>query len=203
MNYGELKTYLTTLINRKDVPNALAGQFINQAINRLTKTVRPPFLQTVLTYAPSASTLSVAIPTDFIELINLYTDQVELEQVDMGGYLRRKLTGDAGTPTCFVKIAGEFLLFPALDTDTDLNLHYYRATAALVANTDENGWTTAATDAVVYGAAELAADFYEDDRVERFASKYNTCLVELQNQIYEDQFSGPMAVQSAYQYGNY
>jgi hypothetical protein len=157
----------------------------------------------VLTYAPSASTLSVAIPTDFIELINLYTDQVELEQVDMGGYLRRKLTGDAGTPTCFVKIAGEFLLFPALDTDTDLNLHYYRATAALVANTDENGWTTAATDAVVYGAAELAADFYEDDRVERFASKYNTCLVELQNQIYEDQFSGPMAVQSAYQYGNY
>lgn len=200
MNFGELKTYLTTLINRKDVPNALAGQFINQSIDRLTKVLRPPFLQTVSAYSFNTATEVLSIPPNFIELMNLVSTETELAQVDMSTLVRKRAAGGAGKPEVFCKIAGDFYLYPPLEANTVLTLHYYRATNALVADTDENGWTTAALDAVIYGAAELAADFYEDDRGPRFAAKYNTSLIELQAQAYEDQFSGPMSIAPAYNY---
>ena len=200
MNFGELKTYLTNLINRKDVPKDLAGQFINQSINRLAKVVRPPFLQKALTYNFPTGTDALAIPTDFIELMNLYNAETELEQVDMGHLVKLRVVGGSGAPRYFTKIAGQFLLYPPLEANTPIILNYYRATDNLVADADENGWTITAVDAVVYGAAELAADYYEDDRVDRFSTKYATALVELQNQVYEDQWSGPLAVQAAYGY---
>ena len=193
MNFGELKTYLTTLINRKDVPNALAGQFINQSIDRLTRNLRTPFMERVAVYLSTSDQATVAIPSDFLEAINAYTDTGTLTQVAMGRFLQTT-AGGPGTPTSYCKVAADLKLKPSLAANTNLSLHYYGWDTPLVTDTDTNNWSTSCVDAVVYGAAELAADFYEDDRLTRFAQKYIACVMEIKEQAEADAFAGPMAI---------
>src|SRR3546814_19897982 len=80
--------------------------------------------------------------------------------------LRRflKTSREGTTPLVFVKIRGQYKLRPEPAADTIVSLHYYGSEDTMVSDEDENSWAKAAEDAVLYGAAELAADFYEDER---------------------------------------
>lgn len=197
MNYGELKTYLRSLINRTDITDALAGQFIKQAIDRIQRVCRPPFMERIQSYTADG-TDTLVLPSDFIELANLYTSNGELEQIDM-----REFVGSStwvGEPSQFVRVGANLRLKPTPEAGSGITLHYYGAEPELVNSTDENGWSTSAVDAIVYAAAELAGDFYEDDRTQRFAQKYATALAELQEQIMTDALSGPLTIRPAYSF---
>src|SRR3546814_6981107 len=82
MNFGELKDELVALINRKDLTTVRAGRFLNRAVDRLERNVRLPFMERLVEYTITDSP-DIDLPTDFIELANLFVDDVELEQVDM------------------------------------------------------------------------------------------------------------------------
>src|SRR3546814_6352914 len=64
----------------------------------------------------------------------------------------------------------------------------------MVSDEDENSWAKAAEYAVLYGAAELAADLYEDERLARFEQQSADCAAELTAQGIADAFAGPMSV---------
>ena len=200
MNYGELKSYLRTLINRTDITDTLAGQFIKQSIDRLQRVARPQFLERTKQYTADG-TGTLVVPADYLELANLYTSVCELEQVDMRDYLRTDAV--PGNPSVFVRVGGNLMLRPVPETGSVITLHYYGTEPELLNSTDENGWSASCVDAVVYGAAELAGDFYEDERTARFAQKYGTALTELQEQIISDTFAGPMSIKPAYDYQDY
>ncbi|API58453.1 hypothetical protein BSL82_03350 [Tardibacter chloracetimidivorans] len=197
MNYGELKSYLQSLINRTDITDTLAGQFIKQSIDRLQRVSRPQFMERTQQYTADG-TNTLVLPSDYVELANLYTSQGELEQIDMREFVNT--TEYVGTPRYFVRVGANIKLKPTPEEGTEITLHYYGTEPDLLNSTDENGWSVSAVDAVVYGAAELAGDFYEDDRTQRFAQKYATALAELQEQIINDSFSGPLSIRPAYSF---
>src|SRR3546814_4364114 len=105
MNFGELKDELVALINRKDLTTVRAGRFLNRAVDRLERNVRLPFMERLVEYTITDSP-DIDLPTDFIELANLFVDDVELEQVDMRRFLKTSREGT--TPLVFVKIRGHY-----------------------------------------------------------------------------------------------
>src|SRR3546814_7031877 len=84
----------------------------------------------------------IDLPTDFIELANLFVDDVELEQVDMRRFLKTSREGT--TPLVFVKIRGQYKLRPEPAADTIVSLHYYGSEDKMVSDEDENSWAKAA-----------------------------------------------------------
>lgn len=198
MNYGEVKTYVRSLINRTDLTDALAVQFIQQSQDRLERLARPSFLQRFVNFSLDGTSGDFRVPVDFIELIDLYTDHGELNRVDVPSYLRTY--AGAGCPRVFLQTGHDIRMRPVPDADTTLYLHYYGVEPELTVDVDENYWTRAAVDALAYGAVALAADFYEDERLAGFEQKFQLSLQELQDQQLAEDFSGRLSIAPAYRF---
>src|SRR3546814_17692335 len=105
-----------------------------------------------------------------------------------------KTSREGTTPLVFVKIRGQYKLRPEPAADTIVSLHYYGSEDKMVSDEAENSWAKAAEDAVLYGAAELAADFYEAERLARFEPHSAACPAELTPQGIADAFARPISV---------
>src|SRR3546814_6849339 len=108
-----------------------------------------------------------------------------------------KTSREGTTPLVFVKIRGQYKLRPEPAADTIVSLHYYGSEDKMVSDEDENSWAKAAEDAVLYGAAELAADFYEDERLARFEQKSADCAAELRSEEHTSELQSLMRISYA------
>jgi len=209
MNYGELKAALRAEVNRKDITDALAAGFITRAQDRLERwpqvdplkmAPRPSFMQKFLSFSidPESVTPGVfTVPTDFIELINLYSGTVELERVDMSKLIRTS-EENVGTSRYFVQTGSQIRMRPYPLADTVFYLHYYGCEAPLVEDEDINAWSVTGVDALLYGAAENACRHYEDERLDSYKVDFLRALGDMQDQSLSEDFSGPMTIQPAY-----
>lgn len=171
--FGIIKAGLRGIINRKDLTDALAGDFINRAIIEVERVCRIGALEQLLQTAKWDGTEnSLAIPQGYLETIDLFTDEGTLLLVSKDQYFSQPATGK---PSVYIKAGASFLLRPAPAAGTPVYLHYYGGTLPLQADTDENLWTRSGFNAVLYGAASLAADYFqmEDPYVQRFQDKAN------------------------------
>ena len=204
MSFGKLKRRLQALINRKDVTDQIAGDFITDAVADLERQVRIGPMETILEQSawPEGRNAMV-IPNNFIESINLFTDSSELVQVDLGEFLAMPDVG--GTPTVFAKIAGRFLLRPTPQDGLKVYLHYYRQLTGLASDEDKNVWTDACFNAVLYTAAGLAADFYqmEDSVAARFAGRASGYVQAIASQDLDEKWSGRLAISPPQDLGDY
>jgi hypothetical protein len=198
LNYGQLKTYLKDLINRSDITDALVVQFITQSKVRIERRLRLSTMSHVVSFTLDGTTGSWKLPPDFLELIELYSDQGELERVDTTTYLRTLAT--QGIPRVFTQTGADMRMRPIPSAETTMYLSYYRSLPDLVLDEDQNLWSSAAVDCLTYGAAEVAGDYYEDERLQRYAAKFEATLAELEDQQFREDFSGPMRIQPAYFY---
>jgi hypothetical protein len=198
MNYGELKTYVRSLINRTDLTDALAIQFIQQAQDRLERLARPSFLQRFVSFTLDGSGGDFRVPADYLELIDLYSDCGKLNRVDVAQWL--KVPTQLGNPTVFIQTAHDIRMRPIPDATTTIYLNYYGVEPELVVDADDNYWTRAAVDAFAYGATALAADFFEDERLTGFEAKFQSALQEIQDQQLTEDFSGSLSIAPAYCY---
>lgn len=198
MTYAELKTYLRGLINRSDLTDELSAQFIRQAQVRLERLLRTSFMQRYVSFNPPRADGVFRVPVDYLELIDLFHEKGELERVDMGRWLRQPTQGSA--PTMFVQTQHDIRMRPYPATTDTMFLRYYGSEPNLSADTDTNQWTLAAVDALIYGAAELAGDYFEDERLQRYAARFDNAVNELRDQQLQEDFSGPMSIQPAYDY---
>jgi hypothetical protein len=196
MNYGETKAYLTQLINRKDVSDALASQFLEQSQTRIERRIRCTGMEQFVEF--TLDTDRFIVPTDLLETIDLYSGSKELQRVDMAQYL--KVMEGIGEPSVFLQTGHSILLRPQPGSGVPMFLRYYSAMPKLQVNSDDNLWSITAVDALVYGAASLAGDFYEDERLQRFEQKFETAISELQDQALREDFAGPMQIAPAYNY---
>lgn len=198
MNYGEVKTYVRSLINRTDLTDTLAVQFIQQSQDRLERLTRPAFLQRFVEFTLDGTGGDFRVPSDFIELIDLYTDHGELSRVDVSQWL--KVPNTSGCPRVFIQTGHDIRMRPYPDAETTVYLRYYGVEPELVVDADDNYWTRAAVDAFVYGAVALAADYYEDERLQGFEAKFQSALQEIRDQQLAEDFSGRMSIAPAYCY---
>jgi hypothetical protein len=198
VNYAAIKDQLRGLINRSDMTDELAATFIKLSQIRLERLLRTSFMQRFVTFECDRADGVFRVPIDYLELIELFTDNGEMERVDMSRYIR--IGAISGIPTVFVQTGHDLRMRPyPLTTDT-LYFRYYGCEAQLHADEDTNQWSLCAADALIYGAAEYAADHYEDERLSRFADRFATAVAELRDQQQQEDFSGPMSIAPAYTY---
>lgn len=198
MNYGDVKTYVRSLINRTDLTDALAAQFIQQSQDRLERLARPSFLQRFVTFTLDGTSGDFRVPEDLLELAELYTDHGQVNRVDLRTWLRAY--DGQGCPKVFLQTGHNIRMRPYPDSATTIYLLYYGTEPDLVADTDENYWSRAALDGLVYGAVALAADYYEDERLGSFEEKFQSALQELADQQFNEDMSGHPAISPAYVY---
>lgn len=200
MTYAEIKAKLRGLINRSDMTDALAADFIYQAQVRLERRLRTSFMQKFVSFNPPRDDGVFRLPTNYLELIDLFSATHELTRVDTSRWLQ--IPEAPGEARVFIQTGHDFRMRPCpLTTDT-FYLRYYAVEPTLVNDTDTNQWSLSAPDALLYGAAEFAADYFEDERLERFASRFETCIDEIRDQQIQEDFSGRMSIQPAYRVPN-
>lgn len=196
MTFAQLKAKLRGLINRSDMTDELATDFIRQSQIRLERLLRLSFMQKFVQFTPPRADGVFRVPLDYLELVDLFTDHGQLERVDTSSYLRQPAA--PGTPRVFMQTGHDIRMRPFPATTDTMFLRYYGCEAQLVEDTQTNNWTICAQDALLYGAAEYAADYYEDERLPRFAGRFEQAVTELSDQQQQEDFSGPMSIAPAY-----
>ncbi|MFI4971138.1 MAG: hypothetical protein ACHP7H_00545 [Hyphomicrobiales bacterium] len=186
---------------------ALVSTFINQAIMRIQRELRVPFMekQVLYTIPADGSFLKLAIPADLLELISIMVD------ADADGILeyelQRKSVMDAvrafqipGTSRIYARQGGSWILGPNPAPGSQVLIYYYAEFAALADDNAENTCLKVAWDAVLYGALSLAGDYLNDDRTTRFEQRYTQITQQLQEQADADELTADAAVRPALQF---
>ena len=198
MTFADLKAKLRGLINRSDMTDALADDFIRQSQIRLERLLRLSFMKKFVSFEPPRDDGVFRVPIDYLELVDLFTDHGQLQRVDTSGYLRQPAA--LGIPRVFMQTGHDIRMRPYPATTDTMYLIYYGCEPQLTLPSQTNNWTICAQDALLYGAAEYAADHFEDERLGRFAGRFQSAVTELMDQQQQEDFSGPMSIAPAYNY---
>ena len=203
MTFGKLKRALTAIINRKDLSDELAGDLINRGIADIERELRiGPMERVVETPEFDGGANSILIPTGYLELIDLFSDDRQLIQKDKAALFNRQYVDG---PEVFSKVADRWLIAPAPPAGSKLYLHYFSESPELVSDEDENVWTKAGFNAALYAAAVLATDIFqmEDEVTARWTSKVAGYVRAISDQDNREVWSGPLNIERPKQAGEY
>ena len=203
MNYGDLKSHFNDLLNRSDITTSLTTMFIDQGIARIQRQLRTPLNENVTTYAVSGQTSAFTLPNDFLEIISLYYESMELKRIPMSTYRPLAQNPIGGSPEVFVRQQSVLNVHP-LPATGDLVLYYYAEFPAMTQNSDENSLAAVAPDLILYSALSYSSDYYLDERGPLFEQKYSQFLSEIQEQGNDQELNGgTQAIQPSYKYADY
>lgn len=195
-NLGDMITRLRALMDRKDIPRALAVQFVQDAITDLEHMLRITRMEIVLQVDPFDGSLnSIKKPTGFLQMIDMFSMESSgtMREVSMDQWL--KLPQGPGIPQHFASVADRWMLRPTPQDGLVVYIRYYGETKPLVVDTDSNFWTTSCTTCLLYTAAEKAAHWFQDaSRTELFGAKATELRELLISQDLDEKFAGPLTV---------
>src|SRR6266700_6969010 len=146
MILGDVKTQFKGLLNNTVVNNntALVSTFINQAIMRIQRELRVPFMEKQILYTIPIGFTKLSIPSDLLELIAIMVDtdsdgilEYELQRVD----LTRTVTASqipGVPPRVYTRQGGAWILGPRPAAASQILIHYYGEFAPLTDDTSEN-----------------------------------------------------------------
>lgn len=203
MTFGRLKTALKGLINRKDLTDELAGDFIIRAIREVERPLRIGPMEALLEAKEwDGEKSAVSIPFNYLELIDIFTDAGAYTQVGRDEYIRADPEPGAGV---FMRAGPSWLLKPAPAPGSTVYVHFFAETQPLLSDADENVWTKSGFNAVLYGAAALAADYFqmEDQYVQRFQGKSDKLIADIGGQDLQERWAPQMTVSRPRDTGNY
>jgi hypothetical protein len=193
MNYGDLRTHFIALLNRSDITNALANTFLDQAISRIQRTLRTPDMERQQSYSISTQTASIVMPSDLLEIMDIYYDKTVLVRIPLHEMLNHKTSAASGTPEFFTRERSNIILYPEPASGSVI-VDYYGTFAAMTEDLDENVLAAVASDLITYGALTYAADYFIDERSPLFESKYQSFLAEIKEQAQSAEATGTIQV---------
>lgn len=206
MTLGELKAQFKGLLNNTVVNKRddLVTTFINQAIMRIQRELRVPFMEKQILYTIPDDYKKLAIPADLLELIAIMVDtdedgilEFELMRTDMTRVISASQTPGL-TPRMFTRQGGSWILGPKPGPGSQVLIHYYAEFAALADDSSTNTCLKVAWDAVLYGALSAACDYLVDDeRGVKFESRYAQITKQLQDQADADELTADAVVAPA------
>lgn len=190
---GDIVTRVRSLINRRDCTRDLVVGFVNEAQSNLERVLRIGCMERTLQATLDGKTAIIPVTSQFLQVINVFTDHGELIQVDMDEFLKTSDFG--GIPRVYVRVANSMHIKPTPAEGVTIYFHHYAQSATLRVDTDRNVWTASAFSALVYTAAELIADHFQDDgRAARFQAKSRQYIDELISQDLDEKFAGPLRI---------
>lgn len=188
MNYFEMRSMFTDILNRTDVTTEDADKLINLGVRRIERRLRTMMQKVTVTLAANPDD-SFTMPPDLLSVERLEDDCGVIPRV---GTVVEWERGYRHTPR------GLFLGVPKLTVD----LTYYAALDKTVPTSPTEPPTSHSStipDVVVYAALVYACDKYEDQRAMRFVDTFERLMAEVQLADDELQMSGHPVMRNPYE----
>lgn len=162
--FAELQTTLTQRLNRDDIADyTIMTEVIAAAERRFQREVFIPERQVVTTL--SASSASVALPTDFWGVVTVYADvsvDVPMTRVTADKLHEMFPSGVTGTPAFYALEGENMLLGPTPSSTTSIKLTYLQKFTPLSVSQTTNALLTDHPDLYIHACMAELHDFFRD-----------------------------------------
>ena len=201
-SYSTLKTSIANWLNRSDLSDEIADDFIVLTEADLNSKLRIRKMVNQTTITIDSETESV--PTGFLQIRNFYilsgATKHPLRYVSPSHMDQIKGTSTTGTPEVYTILGDTFRFSPKPDSSYTGYLNYYKKFDALTVSNTSNWILTDHPAIYLYGSLFNAANFLggiEPSQVQQWQQMYSTAMERLERNDREDQFSGsPLQVRS-------
>ena len=192
-SYSDLQTSVANYLGRSDL-TAVIPDFIRFAETRLARELRTRKMLKSATASMTAGDARVALPTDFLEVRDLYTQgnpRMPVTYMSPSAFTRDARADESGLPVFYTVLASEFQFAPMPDTAYVLEILYYAQPPVLSGSNSSNVFLANYPDALLYGAL-LEAEPYliNDARSQTWALLYDRAVKNIQDSDQNSEYSG-------------
>lgn len=192
-SYSDLQTSVANYLGRSDL-TAVIPDFIRFAETRLARELRTRKMLKSATANMTAGDARVALPTDFLEVRDLYTQgnpRMPVTYMSPSGFTRDARADESGLPVFYTVLSAEFQFAPMPDTAYVLEILYYAQPPVLSGSNSSNVFLANYPDALLYGAL-LEAEPYliNDARSQTWATLYDRAIKNIQDSDQNSEYSG-------------
>lgn len=192
-SYSDLQTSVANYLGRSDL-TAVIPDFIRFAETRLARELRTRKMLKSATASMVAGDARVALPTDFLEVRDLYTQgnpRMPVTYMSPSGFTRDARADESGLPVFYTVLSSEFQFAPIPDTAYVLEILYYAQPPVLSGSNSSNVFLANYPDALLYGAL-LEAEPYliNDARSQTWALLYDRAVKNIQDSDQNSEYSG-------------
>jgi len=192
-SYSDLQTSVANYLGRSDLTTVIPD-FIRFAETRLARELRTRKMLKSATASMTAGDARVALPTDFLEVRDLYTQgnpRMPVTYMSPSAFTRDARADESGLPVFYTVLSAEFQFAPMPDTGYVLEILYYAQPPVLSGSNSSNVFLANYPDALLYGAL-LEAEPYliNDARSQTWATLYDRAIKNIQDSDQNSEYSG-------------
>jgi hypothetical protein len=191
--YSELQTSIANYLGRSDL-TSIIPDFIRFAETRLSRDLRTRIMLKSATTSMTAGDATVALPTDFLKIRNLFTQgnpRMPVTYLSPSAFTRDARADESGLPFFYTVLASDFQFAPIPDTAYVLEILYYAKPTVLSSTTASNVFLANYPDALLY-ASLLEAEPYliNDTRSQTWATLYDRAIKNISDADQGGEYSG-------------
>jgi len=184
---------VASYLGRSDL-SAVIPDFIRFAETRLARELRTRLMLKSATAPMVAADARVALPTDFLEIRDLFTQgnpRMPVTYLSPSAFTRDARADQSGLPVFYTVLASEFQFAPAPDAAYTLEILYYAKPPVLSSSNASNVFLANYPDALLYGAL-LEAEPYliNDARSGTWATLYDRAVKNISDADQGGEYSG-------------
>jgi hypothetical protein len=192
-SYSDLQTSVANYLGRSDL-TAVIPDFIRFAETRLARDLRTRKMLKSATSSMTAGDARVALPTDFLEIRDLYTQgnpRKPVTYMSPSAFTRNARADESGLPVFYTTLSAEFQFAPIPDTAYVLEILYYAQPTVLSSSNSSNVFLANYPDALLYGSL-LEAEPYliNDARSQTWATLYDRAIKNISDADQSGEYSG-------------
>jgi hypothetical protein len=198
-SYSDLKTTVANYLGRSDL-TAQIPDFIRLAETRMARDLRTRQMLKSATATMTGADARVALPTDFMEVRDLYilgNPRMPVTYLSPSAFTRDARADETGKPFYYTVLASEFLFAPVPDTAYTLQILYYAKPVVLSDSNASNVFLANYYDALLYGSlAEAEPYLVNDARLQTWISLYDRAINNINESDEGSEYSGvPLTMQ--------
>jgi hypothetical protein len=198
-SYSDLKTTVANYLGRSDL-TAQIPDFIRLAETRMARDLRTRQMLKSATATMTGADARVALPTDFMEVRDLYIQgnpRMPVTYLSPSAFTRDARADETGRPFYYTVLASEFLFAPVPDTSYTLQILYYAKPVVLSDSNASNVFLANYYDALLYGSlAEAEPYLVNDARLQTWISLYDRAINNINESDEGSEYSGvPLTMQ--------
>jgi len=192
-SYTNLKTEIADYLGRTDLTSKIPT-FVTLAELRLSRDLRTRKMLASATSTMTAGDGKVLLPTDFLEMRNIYTQgnpRMPVTYLSPSAFMRDARADESGLPVFYTVLGSEFEFAPKPDTAYVLEILYFAKPAVMSDSVSSNAFLANYPDALLY-ASLLEAEPYliNDARTATWADLYNRAIQNINNSDQNSEYSG-------------
>jgi hypothetical protein len=200
--WAEMRTDFLGRMIHDDITVAEADTYLNKSIQRCQRELRIPCMDRIFqTTVAGASLGTVAIPSDFLEMQDIFVDLSDGRSPALTKLSLRQLKAKdplaCPEPEWYARDGAYWRFVPWIPIGRLIDIRYFGEFSAFATDASENELSAIADDLIVWGAMADAGDFYRHPQTDEWEDKFVRRRegLSLQGRDMENS-GGPMEVQA-------